>query len=308
MTRIDPSNTVARINEAATNLQSATMLVRLGRYRDGIDRARVALEQSQQAKQSVMVAPALGFFAGQLAIAQAEIGELRPAEASAAEARQLVEFGTREMAAESFERAITRETIANVDYAVPAANGDYQKVHALAEAALHRLEPLKPRNAGDKRDLNGLLLDAYFTMAQASYRQKNSLLAEKEIQEAIRYRAMLPNLSTESARAASEERVLLGMIKVQEQRLEDGWKTIEPEIKVQRDLKARGTDDVMQQIQLATTLYAAALTQARADSERSVAWLDESAAILEALPAQVKKCRSWREVRGWVADEKKARL
>ncbi|HET7537190.1 MAG TPA: hypothetical protein VFJ90_12085, partial [Candidatus Didemnitutus sp.] len=275
MARIDPSNTIAKNNQAAASMRSALLLARLGRVRDAADRVRVTLDQDLQSK-SVMTALNLSLPAAIGAVLMADLGDLRQAEATIAETREMVEFGTHDMPADSLDRAAIREGISFIDYALPAAKGDYRTVHKLALAGLARVEQLKPRNEGDKRTLNEFLVSMYSAMANASYDLKDYATAEKEVQQAISYRKLLPNRTAQAERDASDDRILLGMTLAQEGNFGNAWKIIEPDLKIHRDLKARGSDDVQQLLQLATVLYAAALAQSAAQAEQAVTYLDEA--------------------------------
>ena len=101
---------------------------------------------------------------------------------------------------------------------------------------------------------------------------------------------------------------MLGMILAALERRAEAWKMMEPDVAFQRSLLARGSDDMWQRLELANVLFVAVLVQPAEAADYARALLDESSALLEALPAQLKQHRDARELRERVAAEKKARL
>jgi len=306
--RIDPTNNAAASNLFFRRAAGHLMLARLGRPREATERLRVLLDGLPKDNLSATTALSGSLTAARLAVLTADLGDRRQALVALADSKRLAEVALHDMAAESFDRAAMEESLEFANYALPAAAGDYKTVRTLAQAALTRLGQLKPKDEGQQLTLDTLFLSTHNTLADAAYRLKDYAAAEEQIRAALGDRKKIPKRTLQDERDASNERIMLGMILAALERRAEAWKMIEPDVAFQRSLLARGNDDMGQRLELANTLFVAALVQPTEASDYADKLLDESAALLEALPTQLKQHRTARELRDRIAAEKKARL
>ncbi len=86
------------------------------------------------------------------------------------------------------------------------------------------------------------------------------------------------------ARAVIQEAIALARLG----RLQDGARVLGPALKLERDLNARNRDNETLRLEFAAALYAEALT----DRDRHAALLEQAAAIVAALPAEMRSLRT----------------
>jgi tetratricopeptide (TPR) repeat protein len=309
--KIDPSNQIAWNNLAAARFGEAFYLQNMGRISESQQQWRAALSVEKQAKPSAMIGATLSVPAGALVGLEADLGNRQAAEAFLAEYTRLIEMAVRELPPDSFGRASMRELgafgigigiVARV--ALPLAAGDYVTARNTAQAALQRIDALKPKDTQQERLKNRALAITYSVLADASYNLKDYAAADKEIKLAIDYRRRLPKRTLLDERDASDGQILAAMISAREGRHADAQRIIDPVVKFHRGLYARGHDDLSQYVQLAQTLYVSALAS---PGQKGSSQLTEAAAIIDRLPPQMSREIRIAKVRGWIAEEQKTR-
>ncbi|HEX2862589.1 MAG TPA: tetratricopeptide repeat protein, partial [Lacunisphaera sp.] len=253
--RIDPTNNAALSNLFYRRAAGHLMLARLGRPREAMERLRVLLDGLPKENLSAMTALSGSLTSARLAVLAADLGDRRQGAAALADSRRLAEAAIREMAPDSFDRAVTLESLEFASYAVPAATGDYKAVRGLAQAALQRLRQLKPKDEGQKLTLNKLFVDTHNVLADAAYRLKDFNGAEQELRSVLDYRRQLPKRTLQDLRDASNERIMLAMILAPLERRAEAWKMIEPDVAFHRELLARGADDMLQRLEVANVFF-----------------------------------------------------
>jgi tetratricopeptide (TPR) repeat protein len=306
--RIDPTNNAAFSNLFYRRAAGHLMLFRLGRPREATERLRVLLDGVPKDNLSATTALRGSLTAARLAVLMADMGDRRQALTALGDGRRLAEAAIREMAQGSFDRLAIEAGLEFANYALPAAAGDYKAVRTQAQAALDRLAQLKPKDDSQTHTLNTLFLTTHNTLADAAYRLKDYAAAEEHVRAAIGYRKQLPKRALQDERDASNERIMLAMILARLERRAEAWKMIEPDVAFHRTLLARGSDDMLQRLEVAHVFYVAALVQPAEAAAQAAELLNESMALLDALPAQLKLHRVTRELRERVGAEQKARL
>jgi hypothetical protein len=100
-------------------------------------------------------------------------------------------------------------------------------------------------------------------------------------------------------RDVGTQSVLAGMIAARLGRRDEARALIDPVLAMQRDLASRpDNDDRIQRVEYAQALYASAL----AGSPRRAEELRQAAALLDALPVQMRNLISVRRWREWIAE------
>ena len=306
--KIDPSNQIAWNNLASSRLSSSYFLYRMGRLDENRQQLRAVLAQEKQMAPSAMLGSTLSLGAGALTALEAEMGNRQAAEAALADYGRLVEIATRDLAKDSYMRASIREVgyfgIGMVArYAIPAAAADYATVHNLAQSSLEHINALKPKDPLQELIKNRGLGFTYWTLADASYNLKDYAAADKEIKLAIDYGQRVPQRTLQDERDLYDLQILAAMIAAREGRRADAQRIIDPALKFHRGLYARNSEDMLQHLQLARALYASAL----AGSGQASSQLTEAAAIIDRMPPEMNRSISVARLRGWIAEEQKAR-
>jgi hypothetical protein len=112
-------------------------------------------------------------------------------------------------------------------------------------------------------------------------------------------RARLPMRTLAERRDVGTQSVLAGMIAARLGRRDEARALIDPVLAMQRELATRpGNDDQVQRFEYAQALYASAL----AGSSQRVEDLRQAAALLDALPVEMRQLISIRRWRQWIAE------
>jgi tetratricopeptide (TPR) repeat protein len=311
--KLDPSNQIAWNNLSNARTGLASSLWALGRIDASVAQWHSALAVEQRAKQAGFIALPLALASGYLAMLEADAGRRDAAAAALATNARVIDLAMRDLAAGSFERTLIPEFLGNYGYpttgpgygaiALPYTAGDYEAVRAVARASIARLEALKSPDPQRELDVNRLLWQAYRTQAEASYRLKEYPAAEQAIQRALAIGRQIPQRTLAERRDASLERMLAAMIAARVGRPAEAQKLIEPVLKFQHALYARGKDneDLFQHVEFARALYVASL----AGAGQRAAQLTEAAAILSGLPPEMNRLITTTRLRDEIAEEQK---
>jgi len=179
------------------------------------------------------------------------------------------------------------------------ADGDYDRVRALARGSAARLEQIRNPNASQAESRDGALELAYRSIADASYRLKDYAAADSAIQRALALRKTIPTRTLGEQRDAGMQAVLAGRIAARLGRYDEARGLIDPVLDMERKLYEReDNEDQLQRIELAQALYASAL----AGSPRKAVALKEAAALIDALPPQLRAMISVRRLRADIAE------
>jgi len=124
---------------------------------------------------------------------------------------------------------------------------------------------------------------------------KDYTAAETAIKQSIETQRAIPKRNLFDERDANDSLMLAAMIDARVERYSEAQKTIEPILKLNRELYARkDNDDLTQRAEFAQALYVSALA---APGQKS-AQLTQAAAILDGLPPEMRGLKSvsiWRE-------------
>jgi tetratricopeptide (TPR) repeat protein len=147
------------------------------------------------------------------------------------------------------------------------------------------------------------LATRYRALADANYNLKNYAEAERAVRQAIVYQARLPEQTLERKREAAQNQVLLALILARLDRRPEAQQAVAPALKLHRELQVRNGDDLALRIELARTLYAAAL----AGVGKETALLTEAAALIDGLPPSLRNLKSASLTRREIAVEQARR-
>ncbi len=311
---LDPGNQIAWNNLASSRMTAAFALWNLGQIRDSQAQWRAALAVEPHAKAAGFISSALAMSAGYLTLLQADAGNREAAATTLAVNGRLIEIATRDMPVDSFARSMLPELLRYYGfpttgigfgaYALPLAAGNYAEVRDTARASARRIEQLKPPGPQQELDRDRMLDVAYRTQAFASYELKDYAAADVEIKKAQEALRRVPKRTLFEERDAAVEETLAAMITARLGKTAEAQRIIEPVLNFHRDLyKRAGNDSATQRFELAQAIYAAAL----AGTGQKAAQLSEAAAILDALPPDMRRLISTSRLRESIAEEQRAR-
>jgi tetratricopeptide (TPR) repeat protein len=314
MVALDPSNQVAWNNLASARIGTGFWKLTSGDVRGAEEQWRAASAVERNVSESGMIGATLSLASGYLTMLEADSGNAQAAEAALAANRRFTDLAVRGLAAGSFGAGYLPEFLgyygfptSGIGYgrfALPLATRDYETLRREAGASARRLEQIK--NITPQQDLsrNRALEVAYRTSAAASYRMGDFAAADADIQKAQTIRRGIPTRTLAEERDADDQRMLAALIAARLQRYTEAQQIIEPVLKRHRGLYERkDNDDVTQRIQFAQALYVSAIA---APGQKS-AQLTQAAAIVDALPPQMRRQLSVAYLRGQIAEEQKAR-
>jgi Novel STAND NTPase 1 len=314
LTKLDPSNQISWNNLAAARQSTAFWSWGLGRISESLEQWRLGMSIEPHVRSASMIGNTLAINAGYRAMFAANAGNRQLAEAALADNRRLIEIAIRDLPADSFGRVFAPEFLGFYGfpgtglgfggYALPLAARDYEAVRSLARASLKRIEQLKAADPQRELDKNRLLEIAHRTAAEASYGLKDYAAADADIKRALEIRKSLPKRTLFDERDASDAIMLAAMIAARQERYPEAQQLIDPVLKFHRELYERkDNEDFLQRVQYASALYVSALA---APGQKS-AQLAQAAAMIDALPPDMRQLISvtvWRER---VAEEQKKR-
>lgn len=306
--RLDPTNQIAWNNLADARITLMATHLFLGEIDEARRQAQSALDIASRVKEEAFIGPVLALASGYLAFLDANAGDRKGAEAALAANRRFVALAIRDLPLESRGRQIAPEFLGYYGYpgtgpgfggfALPLADGDYGSVRSLALASAARLESLAP-GAVPAEQRDELLERAYRFAADAAYRSKDYAAAEADIHRALTVRERLPMRTLADRRDVGTQSVLAGMIAARLGRLEEARALIDPVVALHRELASRAdNEDQLQRLEYAQALYASAL----AGSPQKADELRQAAALIDALPVQMRNLISTRRWREWIAE------
>jgi hypothetical protein len=294
--KLDPSNNSAWNNLAVARAGSAAALLAMGRVEDSVRKRKETVDVAGKARMSGFLASNLAIYYGWLAEAQANYpGFGAPAE-SMATSRQ---FAAQAMVA---GRDVVLSEFVDASAAhVLFSGGEYRPALELARASAARVHAIVPqgklgRNLYWRREMASLQIVARSAYALGDYAaseaaaREAAALARKLSREALVDDVTEAELNTDLARAVARQG-----------RLKEADEIVRPALRFQREMQARRTDDMTQQVQLSRALFVSALA-APAGKDAQLA---EAAAIMDRLPRELKRWKPHALLRAEIAAEQK---
>jgi len=247
--------------------------------------------------------------AGYLARVDADAGDARGAAAALAANQRFLALATRSVTPNSFGSMFLPEFLGSYGFpgsgmgygafALPLAAGDFETVRRMARESIKRIEQFKDVASSQQQARNATLEIAYRTAADASYQLKDYAAADADIQRALALRKAIPTRTLSDRRDAGTQASLAAMIAARLERYAEARQLIEPVLEMHRELYARaGNDDLTQHLEFAQALYASALAR----SSAKAAELKQAAALIDALPSEMRRLISVERLRQSIAE------
>ena len=310
--KLDPDNQIAWNNLAVALATASYAHLSLGQIHAAKENLRTALAIEPNVKAAGMMGVTLAITSGYLAMFEADARNRPAAESALSDNHRYIAMAVSSLPPDSYGRSFLPEylgwygygTMGYGGYALGLAAGDYETVRSLVRASLRRLEQLKPSDAEQELGRRRMLNIAYWTLAEASYNLKDYTDADAQIRHALEIRSAIPKRRLDDERDAGDEQMLAAMIAARLGRNAEAQQIIDPVLKFQRELYARkDNDDLLQHIEFAQALYVSALCA----PGQKPAQLTQAAAIMDALPAEMRRQVSNTLWRSRIAEEQRKR-
>jgi tetratricopeptide (TPR) repeat protein len=177
---------------------------------------------------------------------------------------------------------------------VAEQRGDYPPAQRIAGDISRELKLLRPKGGVEAQQWNISMLWAGATEGPAAYGLHDYAAAERAQRAAVEAKQYLGTKGVDDQRALGGFTTWLTMAVARQGRMDEAARLIAPVVKFERGLAARNHGDAWVPVELASALYAQALT----DRAQAPALLREAAALLDAVPAEMRNIhdiRIWRE-------------
>jgi hypothetical protein len=294
ITYLDPGNRIYANNRASQFSDLSTVLWSLGRQDESNAALGVAVEDMNKAALGgVSLALSALFTQSSLVDQLAQLGEFAKAESLL----QQVEKGADAIQAgrpasdlvADFARALSLTAAARI----AVARGDWQESRRLAELAAAPLRDRPVQAGGNQAWKTSILGFTGLMAANATWRLGDIKATEQWSRTGLEATGNSNWSPLNKGLQSSQLNVLLAKALLAQHREAEAREAIAPSVAFMRDLQKRNRQDLMLNVAIARTLYGEALT----DPARRAALLREAAAMLDALPANVRKLADVRRLR-----------
>jgi tetratricopeptide (TPR) repeat protein len=164
------------------------------------------------------------------------------------------------------------------------------------------LQPIKVKNGIEAFQKNTLLFWASAVEGQAAYAQNDYAGAERAMRVALSARAEMGSSAQDDKRQLGTLSTWLAMALARQGKSAEAAKVIAPVVQLERALVARNRNENWVPVELAGALYA----QAMGDRAKSVELLREAAALLDALPSDLRNMHDVRLTRHYISADRSA--
>jgi tetratricopeptide (TPR) repeat protein len=303
--KLDPKNIISFSNLAVARNQIGDADWQAGRPRESLDYYRQGLEDVRHASKggASFVLNNTLFPTVILAVRQADLGDTAAVDAT-------LGMAAREMAdlrrSEPNSRILPLFGECLLKYGESGSallRGDATTARRAARECVGRLQSVTPHGALEEFWKTASIFFAVDNIGQAEYMLGDPAAAERSMRTALELHKQWPTQAESDRRDEARLSTLLAMSLAREGRAAEAKQVIGPVVKFHRGLAARNHGDEWQHVEYASALYA----QALADKRQRPALLKEAAALIAAVPAQMRDLHSVRLWRDRIRQELHAR-
>ncbi len=296
--KLDPDSTTSMNNLGVARQTLGDAYWAAGRLREAIAAYQTSLEDYGHA-----TVGGSGFFMIRAfdvlgtAFRQAQLADLAGAESTLASGGLYLEKLRKQARPEGISLVITT-ALGQVGAAVIALErGDFAGARRSAEDAEREFHSIKPSGSFEISQTYGNLYFAQFIAGRAAYGQGDYAAAERAMRAALSSRKIWGTQAIPDRRDLGEVTTWLAMAVARQGRLAEAANLIRPVVQFRRELAAKNHGDQWVPVDLASALYAQALTEPAHAAEL----LRQSAALLDSPVAAVRDLNDVRQWRRWVA-------
>ncbi len=290
---LDPTNTISINNLsvgrqtlgdahwAAGQISSALQI-----SRQGVDDLSRVTGGAQFAKLNSTWANAI------LAVREADDADLRNADANVAVATGIT-AGLHKSESPGSSIPTMAKCLSNYGRAgVALRRGDLASARQITQETVGLMRDLKPKGGLETFYQNICTFSSLNVKAQAAYALEDYQGAERAARDALEWRGRWPVQNDGERRDQAEVATGLALAVMRQGRAAEALEVINPVVKFHRELAARNHGDQWQHVELASALYAQALS----DLRRRAPLLREAATLIDSVPAPMRALQS---VRRW---------
>jgi hypothetical protein len=302
--KLDPKNTAAAANwgVALTGIGNAKWYA--GQPREALDYYRQGQKAFRQGSVGAEdeLQNRLGQ-ASQLANVQADLGDTAAVDATLAVGAQDIAH-LRQIEPNNRALPLLGECLLKYGESSSALwRGDFPTARRAARECVGLTQGITPHGAMQESLKTQVSFNAVDQMGQAEYMLGDPAAAERSMRAALEIHKRWATQTDFDRRDEARVSTLLAMALAREGRAADAAQVIDPVVKFQRELAARNHGDEWQHVELASALYA----QGLADKRQRPALLKEAAALIAAVPAEMRDLHSVRLWRDRVHEALRAR-
>jgi tetratricopeptide (TPR) repeat protein len=298
--KLDSSNSDSWNNLGVARNNVADALFSMGLVEESIYKRKQVVTAADKTRMSGFLARNLANWNGLLAEAQANFPELGAAGPAMAAAREFAAQAARG----GFLGRVEGEFVSIMGASVRFGSGEYREALEQAKASAARLEAIAPQGNLQQDLARRTQIAALQQVTRAAYSLGDYAASEAAARQALDLRLKTSRQSLLDDVNASEIRTALAQAMARQGRTKEAGEIVRPVLRFNREVQARRSDDLVQQVHLARALLVSALAS---PSERQ-AHLAEAAAIMDRLPPAMKRWKPHTLLRDEIAGEQKKRL
>jgi hypothetical protein len=292
--KLDPNNVTSINNLAVARGDIGDVLWESGRLHEAMPHYRQQVEDIARATAGgTTFFMTLAYTACGTAYRNAELGDSAAASATLAAAAPYLAKLRQSEGPGSMAVAIADAIGRICEAAVAFEKDDMSAARRIAADAVTHLQAATPHGAAQEYQKHISLWLGQHVQGRAEYQLNDFAAAERSERKALEARSASSGDAIGDRRDKGELSTWIAMAIARQGRLEEAAQTIAPVVRFQRELAARNHGDRWQPLELASALYAQALS----DPKRSPALLREAALLLAGLAPElhsVYDVRQWR--------------
>ncbi len=303
--RLNPSSGTGWSNLALSRSRNANLLASLGRFSEAKVKLRATLALESKVTMSSAMAASFSGYAWNLVLFEAQTGNAPAAEATLAEFRRFYASSLKDTAAEGFARQMQAAMTQSVKLtALEGVGGRAQEMYDLARQLLPQLEPLAPKDEGNRIWRDGILAATRVSLANSALRLGKFSEAESAARDAGSYWLQRGIKNSLERLSLCVPQTVQALAIARQGRPEEARKLIDSVLEVYREEPAALREDSVARSFFARALFTSAVAQpATARAERQ-SLLTEAVQVVDSLSAETQQLQWVKELRGWIADER----
>lgn len=300
--KVDAGNTISWNNLSANHMGLAFNLEASGRPRDSLRHFRAAAELGRQGTMTASRAGGLSFSWANYGRLQAELGDAEASRVAIAEAVRLSDLSVRDRAPDAFPRAARKEFQAALESRRLLILGEFAASMDAARTAIRQLESAKPQTDSDKRIQADFLAFRQETLAEAAYGAKSYEESALAARKAVDYRRFDPVRNKVDEASIADTLTLQALALARVGRTAEARTALEPAVQFHRRHPDTAEAEWIRVLRARVRLAQSLVTPAEAR-----ALLAEGAALIDGLPADMRRTASVARLRNEIALEQAGR-
>jgi tetratricopeptide (TPR) repeat protein len=297
--RFDPDNVVSINNMGVAYQNVADVRWSLGSFHDSIDAYTKAVEEYHRA-----AAGGITFYinhavnVSNMVYHQSQLGDFTAAAATAAQGKAALDKVKEVEANGGYERTVLEAIALETAAYQSLLHDDFIKARDQSRDVARLIVQVKTDGPLQEFQKYITLFTADHAAGRADYLAGDYAAAEKSERDALaaREQSGLTN-AVQDKRDIAEATTWLGLAIARQGRSPEAAKTLAPALLLHRQLDVKNHGELWQHVEFAFVLYA----QGLADKAGSAASLSRAAALIDALPADMRALHEVHRLRDWIA-------